>query len=534
MAHLLRKVSSPVVYIISSYVLLFLFVWDYANSYQEFFSTVVSLEKSAVFWILLANVTVASVLLLWYFLETLFFGTMTLTESTIVYNAFAVDLFECVLVPLYVDYSIMNLFTVMTLFTLVLQLLHRLAKERVTTMGVISNRVTKIKYFIQLQFFILFAASIDLFVMICFARLAYMQTSQKLLLYYTVFTQYWQMFLVTFRIAILLCIGFYKSERTPLTFYTEGVLNLIECTSSIAAFSFIWIHTELPFIQVRTFVSSIFHTIKCMNDLVLFYTMQSKIKKFSRVVAQDLEWDSRCTICYDDITVDSGARRLPCGHCYHEKCLTQWFEQHSTCPYCRANLLNYPLKPQGQMPHPEAPAPPAVPEPPPMTESATSDKYLQGTEVLMEMLDVQLSKVSNDERNQRDKVLREFYHMHTRYKSLEQELNDLDRIKEEIDFLSGIRNLQDPNKLRDDPGASPNIESTEDQAPVSAASSKDMKKIDNTNTNVVQSPETDGNSDLGPWMRLAAFQKYHRRLKDAQEELNSTLESIDEIEALSS
>ncbi|NGX40012.1 MAG: hypothetical protein KR126chlam1_01352 [Chlamydiae bacterium] len=54
-----------------------------------------------------------------------------------------------------------------------------------------------------------------------------------------------------------------------------------------------------------------------------------------------------CTICLEDFVssrTDSGQeqvqeqekkRTLPCHHVFHEKCISQWLEQSTTCPNCR-------------------------------------------------------------------------------------------------------------------------------------------------------------------------------------------------------
>lgn len=42
-----------------------------------------------------------------------------------------------------------------------------------------------------------------------------------------------------------------------------------------------------------------------------------------------------CAICMAPAVK---ARRLPCGHCYHKKCLVRWLGRSPTCPTCRANV----------------------------------------------------------------------------------------------------------------------------------------------------------------------------------------------------
>ncbi|XP_030646188.1 E3 ubiquitin-protein ligase AMFR isoform X2 [Chanos chanos] len=42
-----------------------------------------------------------------------------------------------------------------------------------------------------------------------------------------------------------------------------------------------------------------------------------------------------CAICWDSM---SSARKLPCGHLFHNSCLRSWLEQDTSCPTCRMSL----------------------------------------------------------------------------------------------------------------------------------------------------------------------------------------------------
>ncbi|KAF8777594.1 E3 ubiquitin-protein ligase RNF126-A-like isoform X2 [Argiope bruennichi] len=48
-----------------------------------------------------------------------------------------------------------------------------------------------------------------------------------------------------------------------------------------------------------------------------------------------LEKGMQCTVCMDDFRLRDKAKRLPCNHLYHEKCITPWLERQATCPNCR-------------------------------------------------------------------------------------------------------------------------------------------------------------------------------------------------------
>lgn len=43
----------------------------------------------------------------------------------------------------------------------------------------------------------------------------------------------------------------------------------------------------------------------------------------------------QCAICYDDISNEKTCVKTPCGHCFHNECLTHWLLTKDNCPICR-------------------------------------------------------------------------------------------------------------------------------------------------------------------------------------------------------
>lgn len=88
----------------------------------------------------------------------------------------------------------------------------------------------------------------------------------------------------------------------------------------------------------------------CMQLRYLFYEIQRRAKKhnnYLRVIRhmetnyqmathEELEDNSDdCAICWDSM---EAARKLPCGHLFHNSCLRSWLEQDTSCPTCRMSL----------------------------------------------------------------------------------------------------------------------------------------------------------------------------------------------------
>jgi hypothetical protein len=52
----------------------------------------------------------------------------------------------------------------------------------------------------------------------------------------------------------------------------------------------------------------------------------------------DIELQSECPICLEELTTNDEAYLLPCCHFYHKKCLMEWFKKEPVCPNCRLEL----------------------------------------------------------------------------------------------------------------------------------------------------------------------------------------------------
>lgn len=46
-----------------------------------------------------------------------------------------------------------------------------------------------------------------------------------------------------------------------------------------------------------------------------------------------------CPVCQDDIPEGGIAKKMPCGHLFHDECLMTWLEKANSCPMCRGSEL---------------------------------------------------------------------------------------------------------------------------------------------------------------------------------------------------
>lgn len=133
--------------------------------------------------------------------------------------------------------------------------------------------------------------------------------------------------------------GVWEKKSTYL-YYTELIFDLL-------SFFVDFTHHLHMLIWGNIFLSMA-NLIICMQLRYLFHAFQRRVqrhKNYMRVV-KNMELlyptvigkpgeNDQCAICWDSLEV---ARKLPCGHLFHNACLSSWLEQDSTCPTCRTTL----------------------------------------------------------------------------------------------------------------------------------------------------------------------------------------------------
>ncbi|UYV80521.1 AMFR [Cordylochernes scorpioides] len=131
-------------------------------------------------------------------------------------------------------------------------------------------------------------------------------------------------------------------RRASYIYYTELLFEL-------AAFALDFMH-HLHMLLWGNIFLSMASLVICMQMRYLFYEIQRRLKRhknylrvvrhmennFPMATLEEIERNKDdCAICWDHM---ESARKLPCGHLFHNSCLTSWLEQDTSCPTCR-NVL---------------------------------------------------------------------------------------------------------------------------------------------------------------------------------------------------
>ena len=76
---------------------------------------------------------------------------------------------------------------------------------------------------------------------------------------------------------------------------------------------------------------------KTAIDKLKHFKMEKKYCKKSEKDPNKLEYPE-CSICLMEVNDGQNTILLPCGHMFHEDCVTKWLQIHNTCPLCRFEL----------------------------------------------------------------------------------------------------------------------------------------------------------------------------------------------------
>jgi len=131
-------------------------------------------------------------------------------------------------------------------------------------------------------------------------------------------------------------------NRTTYSYYSELCFELSGLVIDLLhhIHMLIWgnIILSMASLVILMQLRSIFYEIrrrigKHQNYLQVVYLMETN---FSMATQEELDKNSDgCAICWDRMDT---ARKLPCGHLFHNTCLRSWLEQDTSCPTCRTSL----------------------------------------------------------------------------------------------------------------------------------------------------------------------------------------------------
>ncbi|XP_067104991.1 E3 ubiquitin-protein ligase AMFR [Osmerus mordax] len=135
--------------------------------------------------------------------------------------------------------------------------------------------------------------------------------------------------------------GTWESKGTYV-YYTDFIMELTMLSLDLMhhihmlLFGNIWLSMAslVIFMQLRYLFHEVQRRIRRhKNYLRVIDNMEAR---FAVATAEELTANNDdCAICWDAMQT---ARKLPCGHLFHNSCLRSWLEQDTSCPTCRMSL----------------------------------------------------------------------------------------------------------------------------------------------------------------------------------------------------
>uniref|UniRef100_A0A674EKA2 E3 ubiquitin-protein ligase AMFR n=1 Tax=Salmo trutta TaxID=8032 RepID=A0A674EKA2_SALTR len=131
-------------------------------------------------------------------------------------------------------------------------------------------------------------------------------------------------------------------SKGSYVYYTDFIMELSMLSLDLMhhihmlLFGNIWLSMAslVIFMQLRYLFHEVQRRIRRhKNYLRVINNMEAR---FAVATAEELVANSDdCAICWDTMQT---ARKLPCGHLFHNSCLRSWLEQDTSCPTCRMSL----------------------------------------------------------------------------------------------------------------------------------------------------------------------------------------------------
>jgi hypothetical protein len=122
-----------------------------------------------------------------------------------------------------------------------------------------------------------------------------------------------------------------------LNFVADCLTHFLANFVSVAFFICLVFKRQLPDYYIRSFYESALRLLGTIEKWQAWTRARQVIGKLPRPGDTDLALDDLCLVCRVQMR-HGGARKLPCGHCFHSECIERWVGQQNGCPLCKCSL----------------------------------------------------------------------------------------------------------------------------------------------------------------------------------------------------
>ncbi|KAG5482943.1 hypothetical protein LSCM1_06982 [Leishmania martiniquensis] len=504
--------TSLVAYVVGSYLVCGLFLADYANTYREFYPAMVALANSSSFRLIIVNTAIAFTVLLWMALQLCFFGQLNTSEETALLTSFTLYMVECVVVPLYMDQPIISFTSFFFLFTLAWRVLHKLASERVTTLSTVQMTWSSAT---RMPAYLCFAIICDVGLLTWLVKTRPELTEERASVHYSMMLIYMLLLSSSLRSTVQFASLFLlRGQHTLLPFVADAVTSIAESLLFVGVYAYIFYKAALPLLLLRGFVGHVLRIFEKTSGLAEFLVLARRVRNdMPDATAEDLARDVRCTICYEDMVPGGGTKRLPCGHCYHIDCLERWLEGHSTCPYCRANIMH--MRGGSGATAPPAEEAEAEPAPADVMEGAVAPQTQEGAAAAATVAANDLLRTGEDAAAQQQQQQPETP-------------DDMEKeVREAYEWYK--QQLRSSSPVASVPAAAAGrpIAAFAESGSLHGTASPAADRSAAPAVTATAAPET--TTQTVAQLKMRAYETYHKRLREAERELHVALQLAEEV-----
>lgn len=119
----------------------------------------------------------------------------------------------------------------------------------------------------------------------------------------------------------------------PPQFEFKNLCEIAESIFKIHILVILMIYIIIGLFCMCFFISYNFYSNSYQN-----YNRQSEVVSFPLPILLDNTQNEECCICLDKDNNISWSI-LPCGHKFHNSCISTWLGTHQTCPVCRLHMI---------------------------------------------------------------------------------------------------------------------------------------------------------------------------------------------------
>eukprot|EP00842_Homolaphlyctis_polyrhiza_P005925 jgi/Hompol1/6333/HPOL_001501-RA len=160
-------------------------------------------------------------------------------------------------------------------------------------------------------------------------------------------------------------------EKSMYFFHIDLLVDFVKLVSYSLFFAVIIHYYGIPLHIVRDLYMTLRSFIQRCRDLIQYHRATANMQqRYPNATEQELAASDRiCIVCREEMIAMQqpapgqnvqtdprhlqAAKKLPCGHIFHFRCLRSWLERQQTCPTCRRSVLDTTPGPARNAPAPQ-------------------------------------------------------------------------------------------------------------------------------------------------------------------------------------